>query len=243
VYGRKSRCRSSRIRRRARFGIPEGRIAVFANLDLNSYVARKNPEAAVAAFRQAFGDDPDGPVLILKTHGGKHVEEARRRVRGLIDGAGNIVVIDRVLSAADLASLQASADIYLSLHRAEGFGLGIAEFMALGKPAVVTGWSGNMDFTDASCAAIVGYDLVPVRPGDYPHSEGAHWAEPRVDEAARALKELAASADLRAALGRRGQARVKEKLSIESVGALMRARLEEIDADLKAPATVSRLAG
>lgn len=228
---------------RARFGIPDGRVAVFANLDLNSYVARKNPDGAVAAFREAFPDSPGAPVLILKTHGGKHVEEARRRVRALVDGAGNITVIDSVLPAADLAALQASADIYLSLHRAEGFGLGIAEFMALGKPVVVTGYSGNMDFTDETTAAIVGYDLVAVGPGDYPHGEGAQWAEPRRADAVRALKELAASVEFRAALGRRAQARVKEQLSVEAVGALMRARLEEIDADLKAPATISRLAG
>lgn len=233
----------SAVADRARFGLPEGRLAVFANLDLNSYIARKNPAAAVAAFREAFPDAPGSPVLILKTHGGRHVEEARRRIRELVDGAANIVVIDQVLPAADLAVLQASADVYLSLHRAEGFGLGIAEFMALGKPVVVTGYSGNMDFTDETTAAIVGYDLVPVGPSDYPHGEGAEWAEPRRGDAVRALKELAASAERRASLGRRGQARVKEKLSIESVGALMRARLEEIDADLKAPATVSRLAG
>jgi glycosyltransferase involved in cell wall biosynthesis len=228
---------------RARFGVPEGRVAVFANLDLNSYVARKNPEGAVAAFREAFGEAADGPVLILKTHGGRHVEAARRRIREIVDGAANVIVIDQVLAAADLASLQASADIYLSLHRAEGFGLGIAEFMALGKPVIVTGWSGNMDFTDESCAALVGFDLVPVKPQDYPYADGSRWAEPRLADAVRHLRELALSAERRASLGRRGQARVREKLSLEAVGALMRARLEEIDADLRSPATVSRLAG
>ncbi len=228
---------------RARFGVPEGRVAVFANLDLNSYVARKNPEAAVAAFREAFGDDAGGPVLILKTHGGKHVEAARRKIREIAGGAQNIVVVDQVLSGADLAALQSSADIYLSLHRAEGFGLGIAEFMALGKPVVVTGWSGNMDFTDERCAALVGYDLVPVKAGDYPYADGSEWAEPRLADAVRHLRDLALSAEKRASLGRAGQARVREKLSVEAVGALMRARLEEIDADLKAPAAISRLAG
>lgn len=228
---------------RARFGVPEDRLAVFANLDLNSYVARKNPEGAVAAFRAAFGDRQEGPVLILKTHGGRHVEEARRRIRDITAGAANIVVVDQVLSAADLACLQACADIYLSLHRAEGFGLGIAEFMAQGKPVVVTGWSGNMDFTDESCAAIVGYDLVPVKPGDYPFAEGARWAEPRLADAVRHLRELAASPARRADLGRAGQRRVRDQFSTAAVGALMRAHLEEIDADLRGPPIVSRMAG
>jgi len=230
---------------RARFGIPENRVAVFANLDLNSYIARKNPEAVVASFREAFAGDPRSPVLVLKTHGGKHVEAARRRIREIVGAADNIIIVDQVLSSPDLAALQASADIYLSLHRAEGFGLGIAEFMALGKPVIVTGYSGNMDFTDESCAALVGFDLVDVKPGEYPHADGAQWAEPRRADAVRHLRELAVSIDRRAELGARARARVRERLSVDAVGAMMRARLEEIDPDLRqtAMSAASRMAG
>ncbi len=227
---------------RARFAIPEGRIAVFANLDLNSFVERKNPDAAVAAFREAFREDDASPVLILKAHGGRQADAARRRLRALVADARNILLIDEALSPADLAALQASADIYLSLHRAEGFGLGIAEFMALGKPVIVTGWSGNMDFTDETCAAIVGYDLVPVRPGDYPYADGSQWAEPRIAGAVAALRSLASSAERRRDLGARGAARVNALLSTEAVGGLMRKRLETIDAGLEDRPKASRQA-
>jgi len=224
---------------RARFGLADGRVAIFANLDLNSFIARKNPEAAVAAFREAFGSETPSPLLVLKTHGGSHVEAARRKIREIVDGDGNIKVIDEVLSAQDLASLQASIDIYLSLHRAEGFGLGIAEFMARGKPVIVTGYSGNMDFTDDATAALVGFDLVDVKPGEYPHAEGSQWAEPRLGDAVRHLRDFAASPERRMALGARAQAKVRADLSANAVGTKMRARLEKIDADLKSPARAS----
>ena len=41
------------------------------------------------------------------------------------------------------------SDCYVSLHRSEGFGLTIAEAMALGKPAIATAYSGNLEFMTA----------------------------------------------------------------------------------------------
>ena len=45
-----------------------------------------------------------------------------------------------------MLSLMASVDCFVSLHRSEGFGLGMAQSMYLGKPVIATGYSGNMDF-------------------------------------------------------------------------------------------------
>lgn len=218
---------------RKRFGIPENALVVYANLDLNSYLERKNPFAAIKAFKTAFGDNPDAAVLVLKAHGGKHVEAARRALKSAVGDAPNIIFVDRVLSSGELADLHASADIYLSLHRAEGFGLGIAEFMALGKPVVVTGYSGNMQYTDEECAMLVKYDLVEIKEGEYPHSAGAYWADPNIEDAAAALKELFLSPDLRARIGAAAKAKVARDLSVSAVGAIMRRRLEEIDEDLR----------
>ena len=68
-----------------------------------------------------------------------------------------------MLPPADMSGLMAAADIVLSLHRSEGFGLVPAEAMQLGKPVVATGWSGNMDFMNARNSAPVSYSLVPVQ--------------------------------------------------------------------------------
>ena len=60
----------------------------------------------------------------------------------------NGVLIEEDLSDAELADLFLCADAYVSLHRSEGFGFGIAEAMSVGKPVIATAYSGNLDFRD-----------------------------------------------------------------------------------------------
>jgi hypothetical protein len=102
------------------------------------------------------------------------------------------------LSAQDLAALIRCADVLLSLHRAEGFGLFIAEAMWLGTAVIATGWSGVLDMLDADNAMLVGFNKVAVKPGDYPSvPPGAQWADPDVGHAAECLRRLASDASLR----------------------------------------------
>ena len=117
------------------------------------------------------------------------------------------------MPAADSHALTACADIVLSLHRSEGFGLVPAEAMLLGRPVVATAWSGNMDFMDDSSAALVGYHLTPARdPRGVFEAPGAMWAEPDIAEAAGHLTRLAGDPAARATLAERGQVRAFERL-------------------------------
>jgi hypothetical protein len=79
--------------------------------------------------------------------------------------------------------------------------------MSLGKPAIVTAWSGNMDYCTSSNSMLVEYTLVPVsatHDAYQPHYVGrvSHWAEPSVDSAAASMRQLASSEELRLSLGR-----------------------------------------
>ena len=101
-----------------------------------------------------------------------------------------------------MAGLMAAADIVISLHRSEGFGLVPAQAMALGKPVIATGWSGNLDFMNKNNSALVSYSLIPVRdPEGAFQADDQKWADANVDEAAEWLRRLAGDADLRARLG------------------------------------------
>lgn len=109
----------------------------------------------------------------------------------------------------------AACDIVLSLHRAEGLGLVLAEAMQLGKPVVATAWSGNMDFMDHTTAALVGYHLKPVRDPRHVYDEaGAVWAEPDQQHAVAQLRRLADDAQERVALGMRARHSVTTKLGV-----------------------------
>ncbi|MBV9653505.1 MAG: glycosyltransferase family 4 protein [Acetobacteraceae bacterium] len=186
---------------RADFGLPPDSVVVLASFSLASSFARKNPLGAIAAFRAAFGDRPDR-LLVLKVGNPGDFPAEFRVIAQAVAGAANIRLETRTLPAADSHALTAAADIILSLHRSEGFGLVPAEAMLLGRAVVATGWSGNMDFMTAENAVPVGYRLVPAAdPRAVFEAEGAVWAEPDLQEAAEALRRLADDRQLRVALG------------------------------------------
>ena len=192
--------------------VPAPRAAGFLAVslfDFNSAAARKNPEGVIAAFAKAFGEDPS-IRLVLKTQNGHLFPDHLARLRGL--APGNVTLEDAVWPYAQVKSLIASADVLLSLHRAEGFGLTPAEAMAMGVPVIATGWSGNLDFMDAESALLIPSRPVPVEDPQGIYA-GQTWADPDIDAAAAALVRLRAEPGLAASLARNGRARIAERLS------------------------------
>lgn len=167
----------------------DGRFTAVSVFDFHSRPERKNPSGAVAAFRRAFprGDEP--AQLVLKTINGGRRPEALARLLAETFADPRVVVVDGAVNRAELCGLVATADVYLSLQRAEGFGRPLAEAMLLGTPVVATRWSGPEDFLDADTGHPVGSHLRPVRPDEYPDAAGC-WAEPDVDAAAAHLAAL-----------------------------------------------------
>lgn len=185
---------------RGKLGLPADALIVLNVFHLGSAFSRKNPLAAVAAFRKAFGDRSDRVLAIKLIDNG--AAGARRELDDAIAGASNIRLIEGMLPEADMAGLMSVADIVISLHRSEGFGLVPAQAMALGKPVIATAWSGNLDFMNTNNSALVSYSLIPVYDPEGAFDAGDQkWADANVDEAAEWLRKLAADADLRARMG------------------------------------------
>ena len=133
-----------------------------------SAIPRRNVFTALAA---------EGWRLALKTKRLMERPEEGGALMAVAEATPGVVVVDRGLSREDMAALFAAADIYASPHRSEGFGLTIAEAMALGKPVVASDYGGSRDFLDGTC----GYP-VPVREvrlaRDFGHyTRGGVWAE------------------------------------------------------------------
>ncbi len=197
---------------RADFGLPEDRLVVLTVFNLSSSMARKNPLGAIAAFRAAFGDS-EGHMFVLKLSGTEDYQKDLSLIREVIGDAPNIRLMTQTLPEARLRGLIAAADIVLSLHRSEGFGLIPATAMLLERPVVATGWSGNLDFMSAESAALVPYRLIPaVDPRGTYQLRGAAWAEPDFDDSVAWLRRLAGSAGLRASMGVAAKAYATEKL-------------------------------
>ena len=196
---------------RRRFKIAEDRFVFLTAFDLNSYIARKNPFAAVQAFSRAFAPGKSSPLLVVKMHGEYHRDARFVKLQDLIAKNPNIVVIDSVLDAQSVSDLQWCCDAFVSLHRSEGFGLWIAECMARGKPCVVTGYSGNMDFTTSENSVLIGFSMVNVNRGEYPFGEGQSWAEPSADEAVAAMRALVDDAALASKIGKAARQTMQRK--------------------------------
>ena len=213
---------------RARFGIGEKDFVVFYNFDFGSY-HRKNPLAAVRAFAAALGGVADAK-LVLKVQRAARYREELAEVKSAAEGAGigtQLVVIEEYLPHQMLYGLTAACDVYLSLHRGEGFGIGMAEAMMMGKCVVATDWSANTEFVKAGVAFPIGYRLVPIRAGEYFESM-KEWAEADVGEAAAVLKRLYERPDERAAVGAKAKEFIAAHFSVENFRASVEAFLEDV---------------
>src|SRR5262249_53817106 len=132
----------------------------------------------------------EGPRLVLKAMNGSFRPEAADAVRSAIGDRPDITLLDSHLPATEYGALLNRADCYVSLHRAEGFGLTIAESMALGKPAIATGYSGNLDFMTTANSYLVDYTLSEVGPDAEHYPANGTWAEPDLDHAAELMRRV-----------------------------------------------------
>ncbi len=207
----------TKMEARAKFGIPEDAFVVFYNFSYKSGLDRKNPEGALMAFAKAFAGKPDAR-MVLKTAASIEFPE---RVHTLLTLVGQLGITDRVrfvddyLTQQDVLNLTNACDIYLSLHRAEGFGLGIAEAMSLGKPVIVTNYSSTTEFCDPSNSIPVGFKIVKMGNTDNKlYLAAEKWAEPDIEEAAGKLTELYNNLNLRVKLGDAARRSILRQYSI-----------------------------
>ena len=210
---------------RAALALPSGPYFLFA-FDFLSVVERKNPLGVVEAFSRAFPDG-DGPTLVLKSMNGALCRSDRERLRTAVAHRPDVVLLEEYLDRDQLGALMDECSAYVSLHRAEGYGLTMAEAMACGRPVVATAYSGNLDFMDESNSLLVPHRLVPVAMGSGPYPPSTVWAEPDLEVAAAHLRWVVEHPDDAAALGARAAASVREIGSVERTADFVRTRVDE----------------
>jgi GT2 family glycosyltransferase/glycosyltransferase involved in cell wall biosynthesis len=219
---------------RTEVGLPEGFLFGFM-FDHNSQMERKNPLGAIEAFRAAFTPG-EGPKLVIKAVNGAHWPENHARLVHAVAQHPDISLMDQYLPAEVNAAFTGLFDCWVSLHRAEGFGLTMAEAMGWGTPVVGTAYSANLDYMDDTNSYLVPYVPTTVRPGVAAYTEGELWAEPDVAAAARILREVWSNPAEAAVRGERGRQTILTRYSALAVGSAARVRLEEIVAALPTPA-------
>ncbi len=222
---------------RREFGLPEKPYLFVFSFDINSSIARKNPDGVIRAFQRAFPKEaPDEVGLVMKVNlSGARTDRLRilerlhhylskhrswNGVKRQVAGDPRIHIIDESMRRPRVMALYNACDCFVSLHRAEGFGRGIAEGILLGKQVIATGFSGNLDFCREPRVALVDYRLRPLEPGEYFWGDGQMWAEPDLDHAAKLMREIRESP--------RDVSDPGHDFSPEAVGRIYARRLEEI---------------
>ncbi|HVG05768.1 MAG TPA: glycosyltransferase, partial [Burkholderiaceae bacterium] len=218
----------SRQLSRTEFGLRPQAFTFLFSFDFFSYIDRKNPEAVVAAFQRAFADRSKDVNLVLKSIGAERARERFVSLKTMCADDPRIVILDKSLTRESMWGLQSVCDCYVSLHRAEGLGLGLAESMYLGKPAIGTGYSGNLQFMSEANSCLVDYRLVDIPPGTYVHSDGQQWADPDIDHAAHWMQRIARDSAFRERIATSGQAFIRSQMSASTASQALKSELQRI---------------
>lgn len=208
---------------RQALGIPDGTVCFLFLFDATSNVTRKNPAGLIRAYRTAFPDATSDTLLIVKAK--KLTDGECRALAAAAGGRPDIRIVNEPWTAERTTALMAACDAYVSLHRAEGFGLTVAEAMAGGKPVIATAYSGTMDITTPDTAYLVPCRTTMLEADDGCYRRGTVWADPDLEAAARLMRRVVSHPDEARAVGARAAARMRTLFSPEVVGARMHDRL------------------
>ncbi len=172
---------------RARFGLGPTDFIALTSFDGRSAYARKNPMGAIQAWRIAYPRPEAGRTLVVKAVVSGQDPRALAELRRLIEDRSDIVLLTDLLDEAGMASLVASVDLVISLHRAEGFGLMMSEALSLGRAVLTTAYSATGEYLNEDCAFLAGFTEVPVRDPSGAYRQG-DWSDPDLEDAAQQLR-------------------------------------------------------
>lgn len=216
------------------FGVDSGCVNFIATFDSFSFIERKNPLAVIESFCRAFPEGDEPVRLIIKTWNRSRISNpqqllAWKKIDAYCLRDRRIHFTDKTMRYEEVIALKAACDCYVSLHRAEGLGFGIMEAMQLGKPCIITGYSGNMDFCNPDNSFLVDYNLIAVDPTHYPFVEpGSLWADPSREHAAYAMRSIVSDRRAAQEKGEIAAVQISERFGLEAIGSRYAVRLAEI---------------
>lgn len=176
---------------RDHWGLDREAFLVLFVFDAKSSLTRKNPWGAIEAFQRAFPQNgPDNVQLVIKVLSPSQPNQEWENLQHHAAADVRLKVIEAELGRSELLELMGACDVFLSLHRSEGFGRGIAEAGILGLQVVCSTWGGNADFCRGEPFYPVPCTPIQISPGCYDHAENHWWGEPDLTHAARQLKGI-----------------------------------------------------
>lgn len=211
--------------RRSYFGLPEDKFLFLMAFDRNSVSERKNPQGCIEAFKRAFeaGRTDIGLVIKINHASEKDKKDLEQQLKGY-----KVYFISKTLTKTEMNSLIRLIDVYVSLHRAEGFGLILAESMLLGTPVIATNYSANTEFMNEEISCLVDCRLIKLENDCWPYEKGSRWADPDIDMAAGYMKRLLEDREYYDYIASAAQRHVQTVLGKDAVATIIKKRYNAI---------------
>ena len=212
--------------KRESFNLPEDKILFLCVYDCNSTMERKNPIGVIRAYKKAFPKEAEHVGLVIKMN--NQQQQDIRRIKKELNGYRNVYLITNVLDKVKVNALIACVDVYVSLHRAEGFGLVPTEAMLLGTPVIATNWSANTEFMNGEVACMVNYKFIEIDEDYGPYTVGNRWAEPDLNQAAEFMLKLCKDEEFRIEISKKAKVHIKNQFAPDRTARLIKRRIKEI---------------
>lgn len=191
---------------------------------------RKNILFSIRSFISAFNHS-DNVEYVIKVSNLEYDARLKKILEDIAMNYSFIKIIDGYVPDEVIKKLYESADVYVSLHRAEGFGLTISDAMAKGIPVITTDYSGNMEFCRHKDTNLVESNLIQIGHERLRYKSNDVWAEPKLDSAISIMRAVYENYSEHLHKAQKARARLKEEFSIEVISSLMQERIQLIDSD------------
>lgn len=197
-----------------KFNLSKDDFIFLVTFDYFSDVERKNPIAAIRAYLDAFPHQGEAR-LIIKSMNSSGYPIKHNYLKMVANGRKDITFVDERIDQEEYDCLIAIANVTLSPHRAEGFGLNLQQAMANGRVVIGTGWSGNMDYMNVNNSIPLPYNLIEVT--NYSGLKlKSTWAEPDHDFLVDAMRAVQASEALQNRIGKAAKNYMQDNYSQEA---------------------------
>lgn len=177
-------------------------------LNVSDFIARKNIDGLLRVWLRSTARTDDA-VLILKLGKGNNpafgaelgdlVRRTEAAVGKRMADAAPVVLIDQLLSDADMTGLMRAATHYWSMSHGEGWDLPLSKAGAMGLSLIAPRHSAYVDYLDDRVARLIPVAVRPARLpyGDqsYPPFHGLDWWDPDEDAAADILTAIIRGGD------------------------------------------------
>jgi len=203
---------------------------------------RKNLGLTIKTFLETFKDQSKKPALILKTAKGTNSIMDRDEILEKIDAIRktvkakelpNIYLLHGDLDDNDMNNLynhyKVKAMLYLT--KGEGFGRPLAEYYMSKKPALVSAWSGHMDFCSPEYAVLVPGELTDIHPSAQAQNmliQGSKWFSANMKYSADKMKDMFENYNKYVDTAKRQSHFVKTNFSFEAMKTKLGTYLEAV---------------